>query len=68
MGNVDGWIPLDQWCEQYGERKNTVLKRITNEVWLRGEVAATPDGGEVFIHEERAKKWLAQKGKMPCLP
>lgn len=64
MTEEDGWIDLDVYCARYGERKNTVHKRVTDGQWVRGEIYSAPDGGIGFVHEERAQKWLAERGKL----
>ena len=60
--NFDGWIGLDEWCKKYDERRDTVHARVSTGRWERGVVFAAPDGGSCFVHEERAKAWLKEKG------
>ena len=57
----DGWIPIDEYCAKYNERRNTIHARINTGVWERGVHYARPDGSAGFVHEERAKVWLEQK-------
>lgn len=64
MPNHDGWIPLDEWCEKYNDRKNTCHKRVTDGAWIRGEHISAPDGGECFVHEKRCRDWMATKRKL----
>jgi hypothetical protein len=59
--NFDGWIELDAYCEKYGERKNTVHKRVADGTWERGVIYASPSGSVTYVHEERAKEWLAAR-------
>ncbi len=61
--NMDGWIPVADWCEKYKERKNTVLKRASDGFWKRGEHISAPDGSDTFVHEERCKAWLEERAR-----
>ena len=56
----DEWIDLDEYCEKYNERRGTVTQRIADGTWERGEEYAIPDGKQAFIHEGRARAWLAE--------
>lgn len=60
----DGWISLDEWCQKYGEQRDTVHARVSNGRWQRGHHFSAPDGGSCFVHEERARAWLIEKGKL----
>lgn len=60
----DGWIELDAYCEKYGERKNTVHKRVTDGTWPRGEFYSSPSGGVSYVNEAAAVEWLQQRGKL----
>lgn len=60
----DGWIELDAYCEKYGERKNTVHKRVTDGTWSRGEFYSSPSGGVSYVNEAAAREWLQQRGKL----
>lgn len=64
----DGWIELNAYCEKYGERKNTVHKRVTDGAWPRGEFYSSPSGSVAYVHEPRAREWLRQQGKLPEIP
>ena len=61
---IDGWILLDVWCDKYREEASTVHKRVHDNTWARGEIYAAPDGGQVYIHEERARAWLKKRGRL----
>jgi hypothetical protein len=61
----DGWIEVEAYCAKYGERKNTVHKRVADGTWPRGEFYSTPSGGVGYVHEARAREWLEQQGKLP---
>lgn len=65
MIEQDGWIRLEDYCDKYGERRGTVHKRVTDGAWERGVHFASPNGlgGACFVHEERAKAWLDEKGR-----
>lgn len=60
-----GWMPLDEFCETYHQRKNTILKRVHEGIWPRGVIYASPSGGKAFVHVERAAEWLRARGKLP---
>lgn len=60
----DGWLPVDDYCEKYAERRNTVLARMNSGMWERGFHIANPDGGLTYVHEERAKAWLKEHNKL----
>lgn len=60
----DGWIELEAYCQKYGERKNTVHKRVTDGTWPRGEFYSSPSGNVAYVHEPRARQWLEQNGKL----
>lgn len=62
--NHDGWIEIDAYCAKYGERKNTVHKRVADGTWPRGEMYSSPSGGVCYVHEERAARWLELRGKI----
>lgn len=64
MKDHDGWLHIKDYCEKYGEKPNTVHKRVADGVWERGEHYSAPDGGECFINEARAAAWLKQRGKL----
>ena len=64
MTEQDGWMELDAYCEKYGERANTVHKRVTAGQWQRGVEISTPDGGVSFVNIARAEEWLAKRGKL----
>lgn len=61
--NIDGWMTMEAYCEKYGERENTVLKRVTAGQWERGREISTPDGEGTFVHEARAVEWLRLHGR-----
>lgn len=61
----DGWMPLNEFCEKYHQRKNTIIKRVYEGAWPRGEMYSSPTGGAAFVHEERAVAWLRERGKVP---
>lgn len=60
----DGWMELDAFCEKYGQRKNTVHKRVTDGTWPRGEYYAAPSGSVGYINVAKAEAWLSSKGKL----
>lgn len=68
MSQVDdslkGWLDLDAYCQKYGERKNTVHKRVTDGLWERGDIFSSPSGGTCYVHEEKARDWLRMRGKL----
>ena len=39
-------------------------KRVHSGLWIRGELYSAPDGGQGFVHEEKAKAWMEQRGKL----
>lgn len=57
----DGWMPIDEYCTKYAERRNTIHARVNTGVWQRGVHYALPDNSAGFIHEERARAWHAAK-------
>lgn len=59
-----GWILLEVYCERYGERQNTVQKRVHDGIWERGVHYSRATGHESYIHEPSARKWLQEKGKL----
>jgi hypothetical protein len=59
-----GWIRIEVFCEKHGQRANTVRKRVHDGSWPRGEIYASPEGGQGYIHEARALAWLREKGKL----
>jgi hypothetical protein len=64
VDDLTGWITVDDWCERYDEPLNTVQKRVQDGTWERGLIYSTPDGGQSYIHEARATKWLEMRGKL----
>jgi hypothetical protein len=60
----NGWIELEAYCEKYGERKNTVHKRVVDGIWPRGEYLSSPSGGVCYVNEPAAREWLLAKGKL----
>lgn len=64
MISYDGWLSMEDYCAKYGERENTVLKRVTAGQWERGREISTPDSGGTYVHEERALKWLRDHGRL----
>ncbi len=63
-GTTNGWMPIDVFLKKYDQRRNTVHKRIADGIWPRGVIYSAPDGGAGWIHEERAVRWLKEKGKL----
>ena len=61
---VDGWMRVDDFCAKYSQRRNTIHKRVMDGAWPRGEIYSAPDGGVGWVHEERAVRWLKEKGKL----
>lgn len=59
-----GWIRLDEFCTKHNQRKNTIQKRVHDDIWKAGEIYSCPDGGIAYIHEERALAWLREHGKL----
>lgn len=55
---VDGWMPIAQYCAAYGERRNTIHARISTGLWQRGVHYAKPDGSAGFVHVVRAQEWV----------
>ncbi len=64
VNDTDGWMPIDVFLKKYDQRRNTVHKRIADGIWPRGVIYSVPDGGVGWIHEERAVRWLKEKGKL----
>lgn len=64
VAEIDGWLELDAFCEKYGERKNTIHKRVTDGVWPRGEYFSSPSGGVCYVNVAKATEWLAERGKL----
>lgn len=64
VDDMAGWITLEAWCEKYGEDLNTIQKRVQGGAWDRGDLYSTPDGGQGYVHEARAKVWLERRGKL----
>lgn len=64
----DGWLELEAYCAKYGERKNTVHKRVADGTWIRGEHYSSPSGGTCYVNEAAAAKWLEVRGKTKVLP
>jgi hypothetical protein len=64
MTNIDGWISIEDYCAKYGERENTILKRVADDQWERGREVSTPDTGGTYLHEQRAVAWLTRRGKL----
>lgn len=60
----DGWIELEAYCVKYGERKNTVHKRVADGTWPRGEYYSSPSGGVSYVNEALAAEWLAQRKRV----
>jgi hypothetical protein len=58
---IDGWIPSEEWCTKYAERKNTIHVRVTRDVWQRGVHFSAPDGGRFYVHEARCLEWLKKQ-------
>jgi len=61
--NFDGWIPLEVYCEKYGEKKVNVLARVSDGIWPRGEMFAAPDGTMGYVHEQRVLEWRERTGR-----
>jgi hypothetical protein len=61
---IDGWMEIDAYCEKYGQRKNTVQKRVHDGTWPRGLMYASPSGGVAYVHVERCNDWLQARGKL----
>lgn len=59
-----GWILLEEFCQKYGQRANTLQKRVHDGHWSRGEIYSCPSGGRTFIHEEKAVDWMKKHGKL----
>lgn len=62
--SLDGWIELNEFCEKYKQRPNTVHKRVNDGVWPRGEMYSSPSGGVAYVHEQKARDWLEARGKL----
>lgn len=60
----DGWMELSAFCEKYGQRANTIHKRVADGVWPRGEFYAAPSGGVGYVNVAKAEEWLSSKGKL----
>ena len=61
---AEEWMELNAFCEKFGERRNTVHKRVTDGLWPRGEFYASPSGGVSYIHVRRALDWLTEHNKL----
>lgn len=61
---IEEWMRIEIFCETYGQRSNTIQKRIHDGIWPRGEFYSNPSGGQGYIHVERALAWLREKGKI----
>lgn len=64
MNDYGPWITIEAYCDKYGERANTIQKRVHDGVWPRGEFYSSPSNGRAYIHEARAVAWLKEKGKL----
>lgn len=62
------WIPLADYCEKYNERRGTIHKRLQDGTWERGVHYSAPSTGEAYVHEQRARTWLEQHGKLDLQP
>jgi hypothetical protein len=56
----DGWITIEAYCQKYGERRNTVHARVNTGKWERGVHYSLPDSSSGFVHEARARAWVAE--------
>ncbi len=63
--NTGGWIRIEDFCKKYSQRQNTIQKRVHDGSWERGVIYSCPDGGQGYVHEERAKAWLRARRKLP---
>lgn len=62
MATIDGWMPLAEFCVKYGQRPNTLHKRVFDGIWERGVMFSSPTAGTSYVHEPRAVAWLIVKG------
>jgi len=62
--SLDGWMEIDEFCEKYKQRKNTIHKRVGDGIWPRGEMYSSPSGGVSYVHLQKALDWLEARGKL----
>jgi hypothetical protein len=63
---LDGWIRTDEYCRRYNEKPDALRTRVANGIWQRGVHWAAPNGrGISYVHEERCRAWLRERGRLP---
>jgi hypothetical protein len=65
MGEVPGWITVEDYCEQTGEKAATIHKRVFDGVWQRGVHFSVPEPrGAGYINVAAAKAWKDSRSKV----
>jgi hypothetical protein len=54
------WVPMNRYCDLYGETPDTVDKRLRSGYWLRDVHVRHPEGSkQLWINLEAVHAWAA---------
>jgi hypothetical protein len=66
MENIEGWVPLAEYCKLTGEKAATVHKRVHDGGWERGvHYSAPADTGSGYVNVAAAEAWRKRKSVQP---
>lgn len=60
------WVPMNRYCELFGETPDAVDKRLRSGHWLRDVHVRQPEGSkQLWINLEAVNDWAAGKPAKP---
>lgn len=60
------WVPMNRYCELFGETPDAVDKRLRSGFWLRDVHVRQPDGSkQLWINLEAVNDWASGKAVKP---
>jgi hypothetical protein len=65
MGNVEGWITVEDYCEQTGDKAANIHKRVFDGIWKRGIHFSVPEPRSAgYVNVAAAQAWEASRAKV----
>lgn len=56
------WVPMNRYCELFGETSDAVDKRVRSGYWLRDVHVRHPEGSkQLWVNLEAVHAWAAGK-------